>query len=62
LQEAYAAYGGADPLQRHTFYLDGGWGMGSVARPMMAGVDCPLNAVYLDIVYTLGEGYPQTLK
>ena len=46
-----AAYGGQDPLQQNTVYLDSHWGLGSSMRELVAGVDCPLNAAYMDAAF-----------
>ena len=35
--------------------------MGTALRPMMPGVDCPLTAVYLDVVDTFMWGVRETV-
>ncbi|KIY73996.1 amine oxidase catalytic domain-containing protein [Cylindrobasidium torrendii FP15055 ss-10] len=46
-QEAIAQYGGNDPFQTTTAWLDRFFGMGSSVRDMLPGYDCPHEAVYL---------------
>lgn len=44
----HAAYGSDDPNNGHTIYLDSHWGIGAAMRELVHGVDCPLNAAYMD--------------
>ncbi|KAF9477828.1 amine oxidase catalytic domain-containing protein [Pholiota conissans] len=46
-QEAIAQYGGNDPLQASTAWLDRHFGMGSLVRNMIPYYDCPQESVYL---------------
>ncbi|KAF9035083.1 amine oxidase catalytic domain-containing protein [Hymenopellis radicata] len=46
-QEAIAQYGGNDPMQTTTAWLDRFFGMGGSVRDMLPGYDCPHEAVYL---------------
>ncbi|KAJ7846914.1 amine oxidase catalytic domain-containing protein [Mycena leptocephala] len=46
-QEALAVYSGNDPMQGSTAFLDGGFGMGDSTRSLIAGYDCPYDALYL---------------
>lgn len=62
LQEAFAGYGGASPLQRHTMYFDSHWGFGSAYKELVHGVDCPLNAAYMDLVTTYNGGGPVLVR
>eukprot|EP00879_Flechtneria_rotunda_P010440 GHRR01010916.1.p1 GENE.GHRR01010916.1~~GHRR01010916.1.p1 ORF type:complete len:338 (+),score=115.67 GHRR01010916.1:40-1014(+) len=56
LQEAYAGYGGPTPMQSHTQYLDSHWGLGSAYKELVAGLDCPVNAAYMDITSSYSSG------
>jgi primary-amine oxidase len=38
---------GNDPMQGSTAFLDGGFGMGDSTRSLIAGYDCPYDALYL---------------
>ncbi|KAJ7472719.1 amine oxidase catalytic domain-containing protein [Mycena latifolia] len=54
-QEALAVYSGSDPHQGSTVFLDGGFGMGVSTRSLIAGYDCPSDALYLSgITHTAG--------
>ncbi|KAF9035879.1 amine oxidase catalytic domain-containing protein [Panaeolus papilionaceus] len=46
-QEAMAQYGGNDPAQVSTAWLDRYFGMGGLVRSMIPHYDCPQDAVYL---------------
>ncbi|KAF8967481.1 copper amine oxidase [Flammula alnicola] len=46
-QEAIAQYGGNDPMQATTAWLDRHFGMGSLVRDMIPYYDCPQEAIYL---------------
>ncbi|KAF8187204.1 copper amine oxidase [Pholiota molesta] len=46
-QEAIAQYGGNDPLQATTAWLDRHFGMGSLVRNMIPYYDCPQEATFL---------------
>lgn len=48
LQDAYASYSGASPIQSLSQYNDAGWGLGWAGRQLMLGVDCPAHATLLD--------------
>eukprot|EP00775_Hariotina_reticulata_P009066 gene9066-9236_t len=61
LQEAYAAYGGPTPLQSHTVYLDSHFGLGASYKELVAGVDCPLNAAFMDLTLAFFSG-PVTFR
>jgi hypothetical protein len=56
LQEAYAGYGGPSPMQSHVQYLDSHWGMGAAYKELVAGLDCPSNAAFLDLPYSFNSG------
>lgn len=57
LQEAISNYGGADPLQAYTAYLDRGFGMGTSITPLVKNYDCSHEATYLDVnFYDYGAG------
>ena len=45
-----AAYGAGDLAQANTLYLDSHWGIGASYRELLHGIDCPLNAAYMDTV------------
>nr|GAT57376.1 amine oxidase catalytic domain-containing protein [Mycena chlorophos] len=44
-QEALAVYSGSDPHQSSTVFLNGGLGLGTAARSIIAGYDCPHEAL-----------------
>ncbi|KDR84410.1 hypothetical protein GALMADRAFT_220168 [Galerina marginata CBS 339.88] len=46
-QEALAQYGGNDPLQATTAWMDRYFGMGGLVRDMIPHYDCPQEAIYL---------------
>lgn len=46
-QEALAQYSGMDPSQSTTVWQDSAFGMGQLARTLMKGYDCPIDAHYL---------------
>ena len=48
-QEASANYAGYSPLGMTSNYMDTNWGNGLSAYELVAGVDCPPNAVYQDL-------------
>ncbi|KAK0491590.1 copper amine oxidase [Armillaria novae-zelandiae] len=54
-QEAIAQYGGNDPMQTTTAWLDRYFGMGGSVRDMLPGYDCPHEAVYLPMTTTTGR-------
>ena len=49
-QEASANYAGYAPMNMLTNYLDTNWGNGQSSYELVAGVDCPDNAVFRDLV------------
>lgn len=49
LQDAYASYSGASPIQALSQYNDAGWGLGWTGRQLMVGVDCPAHATLLGV-------------
>ena len=51
LQEGIAYYSGYDPETSNTHYIDSTWGLGSSNTPLVMGVDCPENAIYLDSLH-----------
>lgn len=61
-QEALASYGGDSPFQKNTFYLDSAWGLGNLNRPLINGIDCPLNAVYSDLTNLVDSEEPVVNK
>jgi len=46
-QEALAVYSGSDPHQGSAVFLDGGFGMGTATRSVIAGYDCPYESLLL---------------
>ncbi|KAF4619282.1 hypothetical protein D9613_004722 [Agrocybe pediades] len=46
-QDALAQYGGNDPIQATTAWLDRYFGMGLFVKPMLPNYDCPPESVYL---------------
>lgn len=61
-QEAYAGYGGPDPVQATTAYQDTAWMLGDALKPLAPGVDCPVNAALLDLAATANSGAPVTTR
>ncbi|KAK0190361.1 copper amine oxidase [Armillaria mellea] len=55
-QEAMAQYGGNDPMQTTTAWLDRYFGMGGSVRDMLPGYDCPHEAVYLPMTTYASTG------
>jgi len=56
-QEAFAAYGGHDSGLHHTQYYDGvTYAQGYRGSEMVPGIDCPLNAAFIDAFQALGGG------
>lgn len=55
-QEALAQYGGNDPMQTTTAWLDRYFGMGGSVRDMLPGYDCPHEAVYLPMTTYASTG------
>ncbi|TIB73500.1 hypothetical protein E3Q23_03021 [Wallemia mellicola] len=51
LQDAISNYGGSDPLQAYTAYLDRGYGMGTSITTMIRNYDCSHEATYLNVNY-----------
>ncbi|TIA82755.1 hypothetical protein E3P98_01145 [Wallemia ichthyophaga] len=57
LQDAVSNYGGADPMQAYTAYLDRGFGMATGITPLVRNYDCPHEATYMDVnFYDYGAG------
>ncbi|NXN99387.1 AOC2 oxidase, partial [Rhinopomastus cyanomelas] len=48
VQEALSVYGSNCPGGMSTRYLDGSFGMGRYASPLVRGIDCPYTATYVD--------------
>ncbi|KZT51209.1 amine oxidase [Calocera cornea HHB12733] len=55
LQEALAHYGGSDPVQSGTAYLDSYYGFGPYAFELVNGYDCPSYAFYLNSTFYASE-------
>lgn len=55
LQEALAHYGGNDPIQSGTSYLDSYYGFGPYAFEIVKGYDCPAYATYLNTSFYVSE-------
>ncbi|KAG8892264.1 hypothetical protein FRB99_002842, partial [Tulasnella sp. 403] len=51
IQDAIAHYGGNDPVQSTTAYLDRHYGIGEETRQLLPGYDCPLGALTLNASY-----------
>ncbi|XP_074748319.1 amine oxidase [copper-containing] 3-like isoform X2 [Strix uralensis] len=51
VQEALSVYGSNCPGGMSTRYMDGSFGIGRYASPLVRGVDCPYLATYLDVHY-----------
>ncbi|XP_065712003.2 amine oxidase [copper-containing] 2-like [Patagioenas fasciata] len=51
VQEALSVYGSNCPGGMSTRYMDGSFGIGRYASPLVRGVDCPYSATYLDVHY-----------
>ncbi|XP_010124351.1 PREDICTED: membrane primary amine oxidase-like [Chlamydotis macqueenii] len=54
VQEALSVYGSNCPGGMSTRYMDGSFGIGRYASPLVRGVDCPYSATYVD-TYSLFE-------
>ncbi|KAK0447703.1 copper amine oxidase [Armillaria borealis] len=54
--KAMAQYGGNDPMQATTAWLDRYFGMGGSVRDMLPGYDCPHEAVYLPMTTYASTG------
>ncbi|NXC46113.1 AOC3 oxidase, partial [Penelope pileata] len=54
VQEALSVYGSNCPGGMSTRYMDGSFGIGRYASPLVRGVDCPYTATYMD-THTLHE-------
>ncbi|KAG9123312.1 hypothetical protein FRC07_015107 [Ceratobasidium sp. 392] len=57
LQEALAQYGGNDPIQASTAYLDRHYGIGEETRQLLSGYDCPYGALTLNASYHAEDEY-----
>ncbi|CAE6379675.1 unnamed protein product [Rhizoctonia solani] len=57
LQEAIAQYGGNDPIQASTAYLDRHYGFGEDTRQLLLGFDCPHGALTLNASYHMEDKY-----
>ncbi|KAG8785118.1 hypothetical protein FRC12_017963 [Ceratobasidium sp. 428] len=57
LQEALAQYGGNDPIQASTAYLDRHYGIGEETRQLLSGYDCPYGALTLNASYHSEDEY-----
>ncbi|KAF8600307.1 amine oxidase catalytic domain-containing protein [Ceratobasidium sp. AG-I] len=57
LQEALSHYGGNDPVQSSTAYLDRHYGVGENTRPLLSGYDCPYGALTLNATYYTEDEY-----
>ena len=55
LQEALAAYSGANPMQSGQNWLDTYFGMGQLMFPLVRGYDCPAYATYVATNYSIKE-------
>ncbi|QRW02291.1 primary-amine oxidase [Ceratobasidium sp. AG-Ba] len=55
LQEAIAHYGGNDPVQASTAYLDRHYGVGEETRQLLPGYDCPYGALALNASFHMEE-------
>ncbi|NXL82936.1 AOC3 oxidase, partial [Alectura lathami] len=55
VQEALSVYGSNCPGGMSTRYMDGSFGIGRYASPLVRGVDCPYAATYVD-THALHEG------
>jgi hypothetical protein len=49
-------------VQATTSYQDTAWLMGAALKPLLPGVDCPLNAALLDLAATANGGQPLTTR
>ncbi|XP_075379081.1 amine oxidase [copper-containing] 3-like isoform X3 [Mycteria americana] len=54
IQEALSVYGSNCPGGMSTRYMDGSFGIGRYASPLVRGVDCPYSATYVD-THSLSE-------
>ncbi|KAH9482139.1 Amiloride-sensitive amine oxidase [copper-containing] [Psilocybe cubensis] len=61
-QEAIAQYGGNDPLQTSTAWLDRHFGMGTMVRDMIPHYDCPQESVYLPAITFTPQGNVQVQR
>ncbi|KAB5594148.1 Primary-amine oxidase [Ceratobasidium theobromae] len=61
LQEAIAQYGGNDPVQSSTAYLDRHYGIGEDSRPLLSGYDCPYGALTMNASYHEEDKYHSSL-
>ncbi|QRV88148.1 primary-amine oxidase [Ceratobasidium sp. AG-Ba] len=57
LQDAIAQYGGNDPVQASTAYLDRHYGIGQDSRQLLSGYDCPYGALTLNGSFHLEGEY-----
>ncbi|KAG8917777.1 hypothetical protein FRC01_002213, partial [Tulasnella sp. 417] len=57
IQEALAQYGGNDPIQSTTAYLDRHYGIGEETRQVLMGYDCPHGALTFNTSYYSDSTY-----
>ncbi|KAG8948984.1 hypothetical protein FRC00_008384 [Tulasnella sp. 408] len=57
IQEAIAQYGGNDPIQSTTAYLDRHYGIGEETRQVLLGYDCPHGALTFNTSYYSDSTY-----
>ncbi|XP_068023130.1 amine oxidase [copper-containing] 3 isoform X2 [Melanerpes formicivorus] len=62
VQEALSVYGSNCPGGMSTRYMDGSFGIGRYASPLVRGVDCPYSATYLDVHCLADSQLPRTTK
>ncbi|XP_026720569.1 primary amine oxidase, liver isozyme-like isoform X1 [Athene cunicularia] len=62
VQEALSVYGSNCPGGMSTRYMDGSFGIGRYASPLVRGVDCPYLATYLDVHYLAHSQVSQVSK
>lgn len=59
LAEMFVPYMDADPTWSFRAFMDEGeWGLGLAASPLRPGIDCPVNAAFLDAVLPDDHGRP----
>lgn len=63
LSEMFVPYMDTDPAWSWRSYMDAGeWGIGMLASPLVAGIDCPSNARFIDATLADRTGMPVPLK
>jgi hypothetical protein len=43
-------------MQSHVQYFDSHWGLGTAYKELVAGMDCPTNAAFMDLTFSFSAG------